>query len=218
MTNAEDAAAFRCADVALARRAPACAAATAARDWRRASPAPRAAAAPRRAAAPALRAAAAVALLLLLRCCCARDPAHRVTGRGGEVRLPGLRWRERCARFPALRFRRRRARSAAACEWPSRNRWAQADASAARRRSRSGTFPEAVDGSRAHCSTRTVRVGSPRRMQMPARSTAKCFMVLPESCSTPSKGRGSATNAGLRESRKLAVPQRFGRRESFPRR
>jgi hypothetical protein len=28
-----------------------------------------------------------------------------------------------------------------------------------------------------------------------------CFMVLPESCSTPSKGRASATNAGLRESR-----------------
>ena len=37
---------------------------------------------------------------------------------------------------------------------------------------------------------------------MPARSTAKCFMVLPESCSTPSKGRASATNAGSRESRK----------------
>src|SRR3569623_2933002 len=31
----------------------------------------------------------------------------------------------------------------------------------------------------------------------PARSAAKCFMVLPESRSLPSKGRASATNSGL---------------------
>jgi len=37
---------------------------------------------------------------------------------------------------------------------------------------------------------------------MPAKSAAKCFMVLPESCIGSSKGRGSATNAGMREYRK----------------
>jgi hypothetical protein len=36
----------------------------------------------------------------------------------------------------------------------------------------------------------------------PARNTARCFMELPESYSIPSKGRGSATRAGLRKSRK----------------
>src|SRR6476469_6463345 len=35
----------------------------------------------------------------------------------------------------------------------------------------------------------------------PARSAAKCFMVLPESRSTSSRGRASATDAGLLESR-----------------
>ena len=67
------------------RRAPACAAATAARDWRRAAPAPRAAAAPPRAAAPALRAAAAC--LLLLRGAVLLLARRQRVG-GGEVRLP----------------------------------------------------------------------------------------------------------------------------------
>ena len=151
MTNVEDAAAFPCADVALGRRAPACAAA--ARDWR-ASPAPHAAAAPPRAAVPARRAAVAAVRRAAVAAAAPRAPALHARAFGFAERS--------CAPRLASRFRTRHAHSAAASEWPWRNRWARADARAVRRRSRFGTFPEAADGSRAHRSNSIVRGVSPQ--------------------------------------------------------